>query len=167
MDCYILSAVPGAGKTTWIKDQPWFHRSVTYSADHFFLKDGVYQFDPAKLSEAHGQCLRQFAEACQPKRYGNPERPVLVVDNTNTTAIEIAPYYSIAKAYGYEVTLVTLWCDPEVAFKRCIHGVSHDSISRMSARMMADKVPPFWDLKFQSYRWTAAGWRPSVLNPIE
>lgn len=158
-----MSGVPGAGKSTWIKDQPWFNRSITYSADHYFLKDGVYQFDPSKLGEAHGQCLRQFIEGCQThstSAWGKDG--ILVVDNTNTTAIEIAPYYSIAKAYGYQVTLVSLWITPAEAFKRCIHGVPQNSIANMLRRMTEDSLPRHWKLKMESYQWKGDAWSQPI-----
>jgi hypothetical protein len=39
-------------------------RAVVCSADNFFMNDGVYQFDPAKLGNAH-TCFRTFETALQ------------------------------------------------------------------------------------------------------
>lgn len=123
MQAIIMRGLPGAGKSTWLKNN---HPNIlTCSADHFFEKEGQYHFDGSKLGEAHAQCLRQFIVACQA---GTP----VAVDNTNRTLAECAKYYDIATAYGYDVLVVDMLVEPEVAAARNVHGVPLAAIERMS-----------------------------------
>ncbi len=147
MRVLILSGVSGSGKSSYIASLVGQEKGKLFvcSADSFFNKEGGYKFDPSKLGEAHGQCLRDFIEATAFSDEDNDQ--IVVVDNTNTTTEEIAPYYAIAQAYGFSVELVTLECDPEVAFKRNQHGVSLAGISAMAERIRNRKVPPFWNMK--------------------
>jgi predicted ABC-type ATPase len=164
LQCYILSGVSGAGKSTWIQNQAWADKADVHSADHYFVKDGVYRFDPKLLPEAHGACLRDFIHGVRPgwraKEMGLSleDQPIQVVDNTNTTNEEIAPYYSVAKAYGYKVTLVTLRVNLELAAKRNTHGVPLAGIQAMQDRISARRIPRFWDLKEETYLWHQDAW---------
>jgi hypothetical protein len=77
--------------------------------------------------------------------YGDrPCFKVLVVNNTNTTLVEIAPYYAIAAAYGLEVDLITLLCPPSIAAERNVHGVSLAACEAMDRRIRSRELPPFW-----------------------
>jgi predicted kinase len=69
---------------------------------------------------------------------------VIVVDNTNLTALEMAPYVSLAMAYGCPVEIITVKCDPEVAAKRNRHGVPLAAIKGMAARLQQRQLPAFW-----------------------
>lgn len=136
----ILVGVPGSGKSHHTAS---LTGAVVVSADHYFVElgGGTYAFDPTKLGAAHGQCLRRYTEALQ-----RGEAHV-VVDNTNTTSLEMAPYVSLALAYGYAVTIVRVTCDPAVAAARNTHGVPEGAIRAMHARiesMMDAGFPPFW-----------------------
>lgn len=99
------------------------HRSETNSADDYFLQNGPngreYKFDPKYLSAAHNQCLRRFTQALV-----DPDGPEnLIVDNTNTSITEVTPYAALAGAYGHELHILTLLCDPAKAWQRNTHQV--------------------------------------------
>jgi len=149
--CIIMSGPSGSGKSTWIKKQAWYDSCAEHSADHFFMLDGGYKFDVSRLSEAHGWCLRSFIDSCQGFAgdcfAGDRDNDIIVVDNTNCDIAEIAPYYSVAKAYGYTVSLVTLITDAATAAKRNVHGVPQRSIEGMLTRIRERKIPRFWDLE--------------------
>lgn len=137
----LIRGISGAGKSTYVKKH--FPDAVVCSADHHFEdKEGGYNFDPRKLGAAHGSCKRKFAEALQRKE------PLVVVDNTNTKMKEMTPYYKAAKAAGYEVRVVRLVVDPEVAASRNVHNVPEEVVKRMQARF-AD-TPPEWGEKIVS-----------------
>lgn len=143
MKVIIMSGVPGSGKSTYIKSLEG--RVVVCSADHYFTdKDGNYNFDFTNLRMAHGECLRKFMayriNLCW---------DYLVVDNTNTSAIEIAPYYAVASAYENEIDieLVTILCDPAKAHARNTHGVPLQGVLRMDAAIRSRELPPFWNIK--------------------
>jgi predicted kinase len=82
---------------------------------------------------------------------------VFVVDNTNTSLLEIAPYYALAKAYALPVRLVHFDAHPAACVHRNAHGVPEHVIWNMwkAARDLAP--PPYWVVEesvvtdFQSY----------------
>lgn len=144
---FILSGIPGSGKSTYVKNN--IARAMCFSADHYFQTAEGYKFDPSKLSEAHATCLRNFVEACQRVAgmgFVNDldDANNIVVDNTNLTSEEIAPYYAVAKAYGFNVALVTCTIDPVTASLRNVHGVPLGSCQGMAQRLAARRLPPFW-----------------------
>lgn len=98
MDVFILIGASGSGKTTWHKRN--LPRATVVSADDYFMHDDEYQFDPSKLPQAHGKALTAFLAATD-----NRDTAV-VVDNTNTTIAEIAPYIAVAQARDYRVTCI-------------------------------------------------------------
>ena len=123
MRVVILSGIPGSGKTTYANNLRG--HVVKCSADDFFYRNGSYHFDPSQLGRAHGECLKKFA--------GNLAKPdsvkpdFLVVDNTNTTTLELAPYVSLAMAYGKFPELVTFLVNYKLGAKRNKHNVSEDA----------------------------------------
>ena len=141
MKVIILRAGSGAGKSTWIKT--YNPGAVIFSADQFFMVDGEYKFDVTKLPEAHATCLRSFIAFCQ-----NPPEGVntVIVDNTNTTVAELAPYAQVALVYGHELQLYTFVYDPAVAFKRNTHGTPLKGCIEMHARLQEQTkfLPPWW-----------------------
>jgi predicted kinase len=134
----ILRGCPGSGKSTYTKRN--LANALVCSADHHFMIDGEYQFNRDELGEAHASCLRNFVEAIQA---GIED---IVVDNTNISPTEIAPYAQLAIAYKYDLEIITLEVDATVASKRNVHGVPDKTVRNMSERMerMAKAFPPYW-----------------------
>ena len=138
----------------------------TFSADHYFInpQTGKYEFDPSKLGEAHGQCLRGFAGAVAQAPQSvtilrgipgagkstwvrdNEPNLDMVVDNTSITVVEIAPYFALALAYGVPCEVVTIMADPEVAARRNSHGVPASTVQRMAETLTKENqnFPRFW-----------------------
>ena len=76
-------------------------------------------------------------------------KPV-VVDNTNTTNEEIAPYILGAQAFGYTSEIITI--DPSVVHHtkyagRNTHNVSLAVIQAQAKRITERKLPPWWKHK--------------------
>lgn len=117
----ILQGPQGSGKSTFTRNIPNAH---VCSTDDFFMVDGIYTHEVAKLKEAHGACLRKYVAALQAGR-----TPV-VVDNTNSQRWEMSGYVQLAKAFGYEVEIHTFMIDPKVAFARNTHNVPWDTLIR-------------------------------------
>lgn len=138
----ILQGVPGSGKSFYANEfvARTSAKSVVCSADDYFVQlgGGTYLFDFKKLGEAHGACFRKFIAAVQ------EGIEVVVVDNTNTTAIEIAPYVLGGEAHGYTVEIIRVVCDPAVAAARNSHGVPEKSIRAMADRIASFQAPPWW-----------------------
>jgi predicted kinase len=137
--CKILRGIPGSGKSTTVRR---YKNAKVFSADTFFEKpDGTYKVDVTQLPAAHADCLRRFIVACQ------AETPVVVVDNTNVTINEIAPYVEVAAAYGYHVQIITLICDPVEAHKRNIHSVPLRTCNKRAALLDEEtaRFPRWWN----------------------
>lgn len=151
-----------------------FGNKVIVSADHYFEdpSTGEYRFDPSKLPQAHGACLRDFAHAVDKRRgtgdvvivRGVPgsgkstlalgdtklvaaDRPVIIVDNTSVTVAEVAPYAALALAFGMKLTIITVKCDPKTAHGRNTHGVPLHAVERMAAALDSEaaRFPPWWE----------------------
>jgi len=141
MKVIILRGGSGAGKSTWVKKN--HSDAFVVSADLFFMVDGEYKFDITKIGEAHATCLRSFVAICQ-----NPpaELSTVIVDNTNTTVAELAPYAQVALVYGHELQLFTFLYDPVVAAKRSTHGRPLKGCVEMHQRLTEQTkfLPPWW-----------------------
>lgn len=133
---YIMIGLPGSGKSTEVQKISRTHgiirESVTIcSADDYFSRTGSYLFDPSQLGEAHASCMREATEACV---RGDD---CVIIDNTNLTNIERAPYYMLGVAFNYTIKLV--WVEPGLTIDeiaaRNVHGVPVTTVRRMSERM--------------------------------
>ncbi len=149
----ILCGPSGAGKSTFTTTLQGNGRYVVItSADHYFSREGTYKFDAKELSAAHNYCLRKFCAAAA------KEVPMLVVDNTNTTLLEMAPYYSVAIAHGYAVEIHSfgLATAPEELLARTQHGVPLPTLAtqQRKARNLLDgrTLPPFWTYKLVNHQ---------------
>jgi predicted kinase len=139
----ILSGISGSGKSTYIASRP----AVVVSADHYFTGvDGAYNFDPTKLGEAHGACFREFIELV---RLGSTD---VVVDNTNTSVAEVAPYVLAAQAYGWDVEILTLMCESEDDVRECAgrntHGVPFQVVMVQHRQLQERILPPWWKVSY-------------------
>ena len=140
----ILSGLSGSGKSTYT--QHCCGGSSVFSADQFFMVDGEYRFDVSKLSQAHGACFKGTIAALQ------SGVPHVVVDNTNTTSEEIAPYVLAAQAFGYEVEIVTLVAPKGMTegdyiaacAERNAHNVPAAGIAGQAQRIASRKLMPWW-----------------------
>jgi len=138
MAVIILRGLPGSGKSTWIaKNTP---EAEICSSDHFMMEDGVYKFDRNKLPKSHAQCLQKYVELVR------SSRKRIVVDNTNISIYEIAPYYQVASAYNHRVRIVTLKVSVETSIQRNIHRVDEDVIVAMHRNLEIEKAkfPSWW-----------------------
>lgn len=126
MKAILMRGVSGSGKSTFVFNN--FPTATVCSADKFFMKDGVYKFDPTKLGNAHAWCSNQFNQAL---KRGDE---IVVVDNTNTKLWEMKNYLEEAARFGYEVKVVRLVVDPKIAAARNLHGVPADKVQQMQDR---------------------------------
>jgi tRNA uridine 5-carbamoylmethylation protein Kti12 len=138
---YVMSGLPGSGKSTWAENARCSAAGPAeiVSADKYFLRDGVYKFEPALLPDAHAACLRAFVGlvSCYPN-----DDLLIIVDNTNISNWERAPYMALGHAYGHGTTLVIIKTPIEVCLAKNIHGVSEDTIVGMKARF--EQPPRHW-----------------------
>jgi hypothetical protein len=125
----ILAGLSGSGKSMYAES--FETPALICSADHYFISNVIgYVFDPTRLGAAHGACLRLYIDRVRraPGHGDRPLPPLVVVDNTNTTIVELAPL-----AEAYEIPYEIHVCDvtPEIALHRNSHGVPAQVIARM------------------------------------
>uniref|UniRef100_A0AAQ4Q3Q5 NEDD4 binding protein 2 n=1 Tax=Gasterosteus aculeatus aculeatus TaxID=481459 RepID=A0AAQ4Q3Q5_GASAC len=126
----MLRGAPGSGKSTLaralVEHNPG---GVALSTDDYFSRNGVYQYDPAALGEAHEWNHKQAKEAFD--RGANP----IIIDNTNMQGWEMKPYVAQALKHGYKVLFRepdTWWKNkPRELERRNSHNVPVERIRRM------------------------------------
>lgn len=142
---YVLQGVSGSGKSTWARatarDAMKRGKTVAIcSADRFFEDErGVYTFDVSKLSDAHAACFRDYLTALA------RGVDLVIVDNTNTTTMEVSPYFLAANSVNldqeiphesYIIQIMRFACDDlELAASRNKHGVPLRGIQGQAARI--------------------------------
>lgn len=136
MKVLIFRGLPGAGKTYYQKK--YFPDAEVVGADHYFMVDGEYRFDSSRIEEAHHHCFLTFLNCVKKK----PE--LIIVDNTNMSAWEMAPYVLAGRAFGADVEIWNFYIHVEKALERNIHGVPEHTVRSMAKRMSKHDMPPFW-----------------------
>lgn len=124
MNAFILRGLPGSGKTLWTNG---LLDVEIFSADHFQRDGDQYNFKPERVAFSHRKCLKGFT-ACI---FVEKARQFVVVDNTNTTAVELAPYVRLCEAFDIDYEILNFYCSIEDSIKRNIHGVSAETIVTM------------------------------------
>lgn len=113
-------------------------KGAVLSADDFFSKEGEYKFDPAYLSTAHAECLRRFANCVR-------EPGLWIVDSTNTTIAEVAPYAALAGAFDHSIQILTLYGDPRTCAARNRHGTPATNVIKQHLQLeQSIKDWPAW-----------------------
>jgi predicted kinase len=69
---------------------------------------------------------------------------LVIVDNTNARAIEVAPFMAVANAYDFSAKVLLVPCDVETAVARTVHGVPREAIEGHIRRLEAESLPPWW-----------------------
>ena len=137
----IMRGLSGSGKSTFASEIACeSEHAVIVSADHFFEigLNREYHFDVMKLGKAHQACFRNFMEAV------DDGVELIIVDNTNSSDMEISPYYLAGESFGYDVSILEIVCDAELAASRNSHGVPRGTIVKMAERMAKGSLPPWW-----------------------
>ena len=122
----LLRGLPGSGKSTLAAVLSEGNHPVL-SIDSFFTdaETKEYRFDPYKNHLAYRQCETQ-TERCMQEG-----KEKIFVDNTFTIEWEIAPYFKLAKTYGYRVFVITV--ENRHGGKN-IHHVSDEQLQKMAAK---------------------------------
>jgi predicted kinase len=125
----LLLGTGESGKSTFINKLP--NNPIVCSADHYFEKSGEYKFDASKLHDAHRECMNKANDNMLMKK------SVIVIDNTNLTDKERAPYENMAEKYGYEILYVVFEPNKQnvkTLARRNLHGVDSAKIEVMMKR---------------------------------
>jgi len=129
----ILRGLPGAGKTTIIKEleKQYGQEATVCSADHYwyFGKEQIpenYKFDIALLSKAHGSCKYNCIKAIE------VEKELIIIDNTNIKLKDLKVYALLGQEAGYKVICHSITgMTAEDSFKSNVHNVPLETCVRM------------------------------------
>ena len=143
----IFVGITGAGKSTRASyaaeaSERAGRVPVICSADAFMRNaSGAYEFKPQRIGECHNRCLRTFVEALQTDWPAD-----VIVDNTNCSLAEVAPYIAVARAFGVEPTVEVVEMSVVDGYARNVHGVPFATVEAMSNNLdqMIKTWPPFW-----------------------
>lgn len=172
---FIMRGVPGSGKSRYVMnkvkeiDEKFPIDVEVVSADHYFMTkcpheqqyhmtgsafekrlfqqhlpqchEKTYHFDASKLGKAHQACQDRFIKLLE-----SPDPMFIFVDNTNTTIHEMEFYVKACFGHSVEFVIVNVICDPDVAAVRNAHGVPHDKVRQMHARLQhgTTQIPVDW-----------------------
>jgi predicted kinase len=146
-DVIILQGIPGSGKSTLAKKirKKVQGNNQIFSADDGMMFQGKYLFQPEKLGRCHQECFRSFLAYLEDTDL-DFNTSVAIIDNTNTSNLEIAPYMAAAQAYGRRCYIVSLNAPAGRAILRQIHGVPTSKIYSMHQRIQNSKknMPAYW-----------------------
>jgi len=125
---FLLRGLPNSGKSTTAQAMLAIAGgdAVHVEADMYFTaQDGTYDFEPAKLGDAHDWCRRVAEDAMQ-------NGHTVIVSNTFTTNAELAPYYELANAQQYQV--FSLIVEARHAGADNGHTVPENTVDKMRRR---------------------------------
>jgi predicted kinase len=126
----LVRGLPGSGKST-------FANTITNEfsvceADKFFYdKEGNYNFDRTKISQAHKWCKEQVEIRMKDNQINEQFYPHIAVSNTFTKEWEMSEYFELAKQYEYQVFTIIVENRHGGVNQ---HGVPTDKIQQMKDR---------------------------------
>lgn len=137
----VLRGVPGSGKSTVAQklmtesvNMGYMSATICSADDYFYRPDGVYDWNPTKLKNAHRWCFEKAKEEMKGTDcLGSTD--LIIVDNTNIKKSHYQKYLDLATEYGYEVEEHIVGEFSEDAalayFERNTHGVPLSVIVKM------------------------------------
>jgi predicted kinase len=122
----LIRGLPGAGKTLLATLLSSNHGACSLSIDDYFTNEkGEYCFEFEKNHLAYKQCETRTIEALQ------QNLPLVVVHNTFVYEWEMEPYLAMAKAYAYQLLVLTV---EKYHDKANTHDVTREQIEKMAEK---------------------------------
>lgn len=132
MKLYIITGVPGAGKSTLAKSMIADGLADEhFEADMWMVKDNEYCFMPSKLGYCHKLCQGHVEVALQ-------DGYNVIVSNTTLTIREAKPYIEIAQKLGAEIEIIHL-----TTKFGSIHNVPEEKMEQMEKKRQLFKLEDF------------------------
>jgi len=118
---YLIRGLPGSGKSTLGQQLAGSH---SFEADDYFMKDGVYTFDPSLLPNAHASCQLHVLTSMKEMV------TEIAVCNTFSEQWEVDPYLEMWKEHPiYTVNIIE--CQNDFG---STHGVPEQTVQDMEDR---------------------------------
>lgn len=147
----IMVGPPGSGKSTFANRVSKAEGGVVCSADYWMVNAaGEYHFDPAMLTACHRLCMHKaWVALCA-------GRSPVIIDNTNLSLLEVAPYVALAGMAEVEagvhvsVDFVVIKESFEICRERQTHGVPDFRLEKMceaAQRWESRDLPPYWGIR--------------------
>jgi predicted kinase len=123
----LLRGLPGSGKTLFANLIAENKHYPCFSVDDYFTNalTGEYNFIFSENHLAYSACEENTRKAM-----ANKEQKI-IVHNTFTMEWEIAPYFEMAKEFGYAVFVLTVEKRHE---GNNVHGVTQEQIEKMASK---------------------------------
>lgn len=127
----IIRAVSGSGKSTFAEylNDIFKGDAIICCADDYFMVDGEYKFDFAKLGAAHSMCFYKYTVALEADHV-----QLIIVANTSTRETDVNRYRNEALAKDCMVFVTTLenWHNGID-----VHNVPEESKENMKKQLLA------------------------------
>ena len=143
MKVLLMRGISNSGKSTFVSGLKG--NKIVCSADDYHVQDGKYHFLQENAQAAHKDCFLRFLRVVSAPKENYADEDFLIVDNTNYTVLELAPYVRLAEAFGHSLTIVRLYVPFEIACQRNNgHNVPSDVIWRQYQNIQTERLPSYW-----------------------
>ncbi|XP_071552930.1 2',3'-cyclic-nucleotide 3'-phosphodiesterase-like isoform X3 [Panulirus ornatus] len=140
----IMKGVPGSGKTFITrKIKEVYEDAVLCSADFYFMQNGEYHFEAAKLKDAHESCQETACRAAEENCH------VIVIDNTNVRNWEMKFYLNLAREYCY----IPLVLEPQTPWAMNSRELARRNSHNLSEEIVAQKIKNYQPIQPVYYGW--------------
>lgn len=154
---FILSGIPGGGKTTIAEMIAPGIDATICCTDDFCMVDNKYQFDPQLANQRHQMNFDKAEQCCKDEKN-------VIIANTNCNRRNYGKYEELAKKYGYTVFHIYLKPNIKESIERNLHKVPVDTIKAMAYSLVKDFSENIPKKEFRKDEWKRKirGWKNKI-----